>query len=201
MACRPCDLIKVASVGLFEFLLVILGILLSLGLTELLGGVVRIIQGELRSSKLHTLWIVIVFQLQVQLAWGLWGLRSRASWRYPEFLLLLSGPIVLYLAAAVLFPSSGAESAEAHLLRQRRPFFLLNASYVVVTALYGGFLFTDGWGLGPNIVRLIVIAVLVTLASTTRRAVQWALGLLILAGNLFWTYQYVFVVAATPSGQ
>jgi len=186
--------------GLFEFLLVIVAIVLSLGITELLGGVARILKGEIAGHPRHTLWIVIVFQLQLQLAWGLWGLRQRVSWRYPEFALLLLGPVFLYLAAAVLFPPAGLESAELHLLRRRKDFFLLNLGYLWTTGLYGTFLFNEPFRSGFNAIRLLVSIAFVTLAFTSKRGVQWALGLLILAGHLWWTYQYTFVVAATPRG-
>jgi hypothetical protein len=185
-------------VNVFEFLLVVLAIVLGLGIAELLGGVVRILRGDLASSGLHALWVVIVFQLQVQLAWGLWGLRSREAWRYPEFLLLLLGPVVLYLTAAVLFPSASSERADLHLLRRRRSFFVLNIGYVTVTALYGWLLYDQGWPLGPTLMRLAVIVVLGTLALTEKRAIHWTGGLLILGGHLYWTYLYTFVMSATP---
>lgn len=186
--------------GLFEFLLVIVAIVLSLGITELLSGVARILKGEIAGHPLHTLWIVIVFQFQLQLAWGLWGLRQRVAWRYPEFVLLLLAPVFLYLAAAVLFPPAGPESADLHLLRRRRDFFLLNLGYLWVTGLFGIFLFNEPLLSSYNALRLAVTVAYLTLAFTSKRGVQWAFGLLILAGHLWWTYQYTFVVAATSRG-
>jgi hypothetical protein len=186
--------------NVFEFLVVVLAIVLGLGITELLGGVTRILRGDLASSGLHLLWVVIIFQLQVQLAWGIWGLRTREAWRYPEFLLLLLGPVLLYMAAAVLFPSAGSERADLHLLRRRRSFFLLNVGYVAVTALYSWLLFDQGWPLLPTLIRGVLVIMLGTLAVTERRAVHWILGLFMLGGHLLWTYQYTFVMSATPVG-
>lgn len=65
--------------NVFEFLLVIVSIVLGLGITELLAGFVRILRGELVAGKLHALWMFVILQLQVQPAWGLWGLRSKAD--------------------------------------------------------------------------------------------------------------------------
>ncbi len=65
--------------NVFEFLLVIVSIVLGLGITELLAGCVRILRDELAAGKLHALWMFVILQLQVQLAWGLWGLRSKAD--------------------------------------------------------------------------------------------------------------------------
>jgi len=34
--------------------------------------------------------------------WGIWGLRDREEWIYPEFVLFIFGPVGLYMAAAIL---------------------------------------------------------------------------------------------------
>jgi hypothetical protein len=136
----------------------------------------------------------------MQLAWGMWGLHDRQSWKYPEFMLLLMAPGILYMAAAVLFPSGQAVSADEYLLRRRRPFFLISAAYVVLTALMGVFLFDDGFPLVPNLVRLVPFLFMLILARTPNLRIQWALGLAILAGHLWWTYLFVFTVSATPVG-
>jgi hypothetical protein len=187
-------------VNVFEFLLVIVAILLGLGIAELLAGLVRILRGELVAGRLHALWIFIIFQLQVQLAWGLWGLRSKAEWQYPEFLLLLLAPVLLYLTAAVIFPSVGFdESLDDHLMRRRRPLFLLLAGYVIVASLFSWLLFDEDLTLTAAIIRLPAVAVLVTLASTDRRRLHLALGLVVLALQFWFTYEFTFVVGATPA--
>ena len=185
---------------IFSHLLIVVSIVLGLGVTELLGGVVKILRSELKPGGLHTLWIVIIIQVQLQLAWAIWGLRVRTEWRYPEFVLLLLGPVLMYMAAAVLFPGNqSSETLNDHLLRRRLPFFLLNASYVLLTGLYGWFLFQEGWQPGQTIMRLVVAAVFVTLAMTAKRSVQWGLGLFILAGHLWFTYVFSFLLSATPA--
>lgn len=186
--------------NVFEFLLVIVSIVLGLGITELLAGLVRILRGELVAGKLHSLWMFIVFQLQVQLAWGLWGLRSRPEWRYPEFLLLLLAPVILYLTAAVIFPSGGSdESLDIHLMRRRRPFFLLLTGYVFVSCLVSWFLFDDDLTLISALMRLPAAAALLTLAITARPRLHFVLGFLVLALQLWFTYVFTFAVGATSA--
>jgi len=187
--------------NVFEYLYVVVAIILTLGLAELLGGVVRILRGDLKSDPLHTLWIVIILQLQLQLAWGLWGLHERPTWRYPEFLLLVTGPIVVYLISALLYPASSSERADVHLLRRRRPFFLLNALYVALTEVYGLVLWDQAWVPMQTLIRIVVIGGLLTVAVSEKRRVQWTVGLLILAGNLWWTLQYSFVAASGAGGR
>lgn len=186
--------------NLFEFLLVFVSILLGLGITELLSGVVRILRGELPAGRLHTLWILIVFLVQGQMAWGLWLLRSVDEWRYPEFLLLLSGPILLYMAAAVLFPAAASSgNLDAHLMRRRRAFFSLMLAYVCFTALFEFFLLDNGIELAPALLRLIGASLLAALAISERRGLHWAMALAVLAAQLWFTYSYTFVLAAGPT--
>jgi len=188
------------SVNVFEFLLVIVSIVLGLGIAELLAGFVRILRGELVAGKLHALWTFVILQLQVQLAWGLWGLRSKAEWQYPEFLLLLLAPGLLYLTAAVIFPSVGSdENLDIHLIRRRRPLFLLLAGYVFVTGLFSWLLFDEDLTLTSAIIRLPAIAILVTLATTERRHLHLVLGLVVLALQLWFTYVFTFVVGAAQT--
>lgn len=186
--------------NVFEFLLVIVSILLGLGITELLAGFVRILRGELAAGKLHSLWMFVIFQLQVQLAWGLWGLRSKVEWQYPEFLLLLLAPVLLYLAAAVIFPSGGsAESLDAHLMRRRRPFFLLLTAYVLIAGLFSWLLFDEDLTLASVLIRLPAVAILLSLATTEKRWLHFLLGLVVLALQFWFTYVFTFVVGAAPA--
>lgn len=185
--------------NVFEFLLVIVSIVLGLGITELLAGLVRILRGELVAGKLHTLWMFIIFQLQVQLAWGLWGLRSKEAWQYPEFLLLLLAPVILYLTAALIYPRGAAtENLDNHLLRRRRPLFLLLACYVLVSGLFSWLLFGEDFTPTSVLIRLPAVAVLVVLAITDQRRLHFALGLVVLALQLWFTYVFTFVVGTTP---
>lgn len=188
--------------NLFEFLLIVVSILLGLGITELLSGVARILRGELPAGRLHTLWILIVFLVQAQLAWGLWLLRSLEEWRYPEFLLLLTGPILLYMASAVLFPATvSSGTLDGHLLRRRRAFFLLMLAYVCFTALFEVFLLDGGLELVPTVLRLLGVALFVALMLSGSRRLHWVLALAVLASQLWFTYAYTFVLAATPTVQ
>jgi hypothetical protein len=187
-------------VNLFEFLLIVVSIVLGLGITELLEGVSRTLRGDLQWGKLHTVWVLVTFQIQVQMAWGLWGLQGRPTWRYSEFLLLLLGPVILYMAASVLFPTTDSVTADENLIQRRRPFFLLMASYVVLTGVWEPFLYDGAVMLSPTIQRAVPLVILITLSITEKRTVHWLLAPLILAGNLWWTFRYLFTVQTTPLG-
>jgi hypothetical protein len=130
----------------------------------------------------------------------LWGLRSKLEWQYPEFLLLLLAPVLLYLASAVIFPSIATdESLDSHLMRRRRPFFLLLTGYVIVAGLFSWLLFDEDLTLTSMIIRLPAVAILATLAVTARPRLHLILGLVVLGLQLWFTYIFTFVVGAAAA--
>ena len=179
----------------FEFILVLVTVIVSLGIAELLGGVVRVLRHELKPGYLHWLWVLLVFNMQVQWLWFSWNFRDRGSWLFPEFMLLISPPILLYMSAAVLFPrTSVGNDLDAHFFQRRRPFFILAIATVVLFGLSHRFL-EDGDTVSiTNAIRLLLIVMCVGLMLTTHRGVHWALALAILATQLWWVYQYSFAI-------
>ena len=62
----------------FEFILVLVTVIVSLGIAELLGGVVRVLRHELKPGYLHSLWIFLVFNMQIQWLWFSWNFRAQS---------------------------------------------------------------------------------------------------------------------------
>ena len=179
----------------FEFILVLMTVIVSLGIAELLGGVVRVLQHELKPGHLHWLWVLLIFNMQIQWLWFSWNFRDRSSWLFPEFMLLIAPPILLYMSAAVLFPSTSAsDDLDAHFFRRRRPFFLLTIATIVLFGLSHRFLEDGDLASVPNAFRLALILMCVGLIFTTRRGIHWALALAILVTQLWWVYQYSFAI-------
>ena len=179
----------------FEFILVLVTVIVSLGIAELLGGVVRVLRHELKPGHLHWLWILLVFNMQIQWLWYSWNYRDRGSWQFPEFMLLIAPPILLYMSAAVLFPStSEGDDLDEHFFRRRRPFFLLAIATVFFFGLSHRFLEGGDLISVTNAFRLALVSVCVGLIFTTRRSIHWTLALAILVTQLWWVYQYSFEI-------
>jgi len=135
--------------------------------------VTRVLRGELTVGRLHAVWMLIVLQLQIQMAWGFWNLHLREAWSYPEFMLLLAGPVLLYLSAAVLFPAIGTvQPLDDHVIRRRRPFFVLMAAFMVYSVLFTWLLMGRDFPLVTTSVRTLVFAAFIILACTTRRSTR-----------------------------
>jgi len=91
----------------FNYLSVLISIVLGLGLTELLSNVHRLIQARERVTFhwLPLLWSGIIFVALVQWWWAAFGLHRQLEWNFFFFLLILLIPVLLYLAAASVLPT------------------------------------------------------------------------------------------------
>ena len=92
--------------SIFEFLMVLVSLIIGLGVAEVLTGVARIIRDRdtVQTYWVHSLFIVIVFLALLQQWWEIWGVRDLPVWTFPGLLMMLSGPIGLFLIANLLFP-------------------------------------------------------------------------------------------------
>jgi hypothetical protein len=91
----------------FEYVTVLISIILGLGITQIVSGVADLIHHS-KQVKLywpHLLWLVLVFFLQVQEWWQIYELKDYGAWHLPVFLFVVLYPIVLFILARILFPT------------------------------------------------------------------------------------------------
>lgn len=90
----------------FEYVTVLISIILGLGITQIVTGVADLVHQQERVKIYwpHLLWVVIIFVLHIQEWWATFELRQFDSWRLPTFLLVVLYPINLFILARLLFP-------------------------------------------------------------------------------------------------
>ena len=159
----------------FEYLAVLISIVLGLGLTELLASAQQLIHARdrVRFHWLPLVWSAQTFVLLVQWWWAAFGMRGQLDWHFFAFLYFLLGPMLLYLAAALVLPNvePGARyDLRAHYFRHHRPFFgtlAVSTGLALVRAVQAADLqaaVLDGLG----------VALLVTLAASRNPRVHAA---------------------------
>lgn len=96
----------------FDYVTVLISIILGLGITQIVSGLADIIQhwSRVRLFWPHLLWILFTFFLHIQEWWVLYELRTINSWQLPVFLFTILYPINLFILARILFPSNLADS-------------------------------------------------------------------------------------------
>jgi hypothetical protein len=88
---------------LFEYLMVMVSLIVGLGLTQVLRGVGRIVRSSRRFSVV-TLWAVFLFLLYIQMWWSLWDLRDLSDWTQFSFVYVIGIPCSLFATTELLLP-------------------------------------------------------------------------------------------------
>jgi hypothetical protein len=113
--------------SVFEYLGILLSVIVGLGVTHLLAGISKTIHHRktLRLYWVHTLWTFNVLIHIVIIWWGMFWWSSQAEWSFFNFLLLLLYAILLFLAASLLYPWELPDDFdfEAHFFETRPWFF------------------------------------------------------------------------------
>jgi hypothetical protein len=98
-------------VSQFEYLSVLVSIIIGLALTQLLSGAARLIQLRHR-IRMHgpTLWwMLVLFLIDIQVWWVAFERRGNEEWHYFSFLLYLLIPVMLFLLSYLVLPDLGDE--------------------------------------------------------------------------------------------
>ena len=115
----------------FEYLSVLVSIIVGLGITHLLTGVGRFLGGPEapRVFKVHVAWTVNLVLYQAFFWWFTFKWADEATWTFGTFLFVLGYAILLYLLTVILYPVEVEPGFDfrAHFHRRRRWFFRLLA--------------------------------------------------------------------------
>jgi len=102
--------------GLFEFLMILISVVIGLGLTEILTGWANLLRARegVRFYWVHILLQFGVFFALLQQWWEFWEMEELGQISFFAVLTLLASPILLFLIAHLLFPgqSKGANLEE-----------------------------------------------------------------------------------------
>jgi len=124
-------------VSFFEYISVIVSVILALGIARVLGGLGELLvaRREKKTYWVHSVWIAFVFLMHIRIWWSYWDVAAAPSTNLLVFLFMLVGPAAAYLSAYVLLPGGFPSDADQHFYATRRPFFLLGLVLAVYAAL------------------------------------------------------------------
>lgn len=123
----------------FEYLSVLISMILGLAIAQLLQGVRTLILGRRHIQRYSPTFVLIGFLLilDVQTWWSMFGLRGVGTWTFLIFLVVLSQTIVLYLLAALVLPDLNAGDSplelRAHYFAHRVIFYCLLLVLIAVS--------------------------------------------------------------------
>lgn len=97
----------------FEYLSVLVSIIIGLALTQLLSGAARLIQLR-RRVRMHVptlLWMATLFLVDIQVWWVAFDRRATTEWQFFGFVLYLLIPVMLFLLCYLVLPDLGDEDS------------------------------------------------------------------------------------------
>lgn len=157
--------------SIFEFLMVLVSLIVGLGVAELLTGVAGIIRDRdtVKTYWVHSLFIVIVFLALLQQWWEIWGVRDLPLWTFPGLLMMLGAPVGLFLIANLLFPDpiKGADFRDFYYQRMKPVLWIGVATVLLSVTFRPLVLGTDLIAL-DNVSSLLIMVVFASLAFTQK---------------------------------
>jgi hypothetical protein len=171
------------GVNHFSFVMVLLSIIVGLGVTELLTNIARQIQHR-RTTKyywLHSVIVALVFMALLQQWWESWSLQSKTEWSFTGLLLMLGGPIGIYLISHLLYPAEIEDTDfDVHYYDNARVIAGLGVITVILAALFRPLSFGDPMLVVGNIpTAILLVAFLIATLTNNRKVHQFILPALL----------------------
>lgn len=160
---------------LFEFLMVLVSIIIGLGVAEVLTGVARVLRhrDSVRLNWVHTALVAAIFLALLQMWWESWGLQDMSEWSFPGLLMMLTGPVCLFLIAHLLYPEVVAGSdLRRYYYEVARPIWILGVLGVTGSTTFRPLLFGQPFFAADNATSLILFLGFVALAISKNRALH-----------------------------
>ena len=123
----------------FAYLSVLVSIVLGLGITQLLMGFSRWLEQRKAFDAYAPAiaWAAFLLLVHFQSWWSMYGMRDLVDWTFFQFSMVLLQPILLFLLAVLVFPSSTApdQDLRTNFLHKRPWFFGLFLALLVASLL------------------------------------------------------------------
>lgn len=97
----------------YNYLSVLVSIILGLGITNLLSGFAGLVRerGRITMYLPVPIWMTTLFLSHVQMWWAMFGLQGVSHWTFAKFLSVLLQPVALYITSALVVPNFARDGA------------------------------------------------------------------------------------------
>ncbi|MEQ8264156.1 hypothetical protein [Pseudohaliea sp.] len=176
--------------SLFEFIMIMIAIIIGLGIAELLAGVSSLLRHRAKAKTywVHMLLTAVVFLALLQQFWEAWSLREVSEWTFIALLQVLGAPVCLYLCARLLLPENlEGEDIEGYYYSEMRPIWLLLFIGVCLSTTLRPIVFDGKLLAADNLQSLIILVALPLLWASSNRVLHSfcvSLALLLVLGDI-----------------
>jgi hypothetical protein len=151
--------------------MVLVSIIVGLGIAEVLTGVARMIRcrESIRGYWVHSITVTAIFFALLQQWWEIWGLRVTSEWTFSGLLMMLTGPVGLFLIAHMLFPEPiKGSNIRDYYYGAMRPVWWLAAMTVLLATLFRPLIFDSNLLAPDNATSFVFIVGFIALATSKR---------------------------------
>jgi hypothetical protein len=189
----------------FEYISVLLSIIVGLGVTHLLGGVGRIINEPQKYTIywVHMVWVVWLFLMLIFYWWVQLQLVGIELWHFEHYLVIVMYAVLLYLFAVVLMPRYRIEEGDfkRYYMERRRWLAGFVWAWFVIDLLDTWFKGAEHFAALMPDYLFVWAGLLVTATSILFTDRQWVQGLAavgLLLWQMFWIYSYFGTASPAP---
>lgn len=113
--------------GIFEYLGVLISVIMGLGITHLAIGASKLVQNrdQCKPYLAHSLWTLAILLYILIVWWGMYWWSKHVDWRAYQYLFITLYALALFFLSALLYPYDMDKDidVEAYFFKQRRWFF------------------------------------------------------------------------------
>ena len=160
---------------IFEYLMVMVAIILGLGVTQALRGLSNIMRGS-KPFIAVTLWASTLFYLHIQVWWALWDVKAVETWNQVSYYYLVAIPCALFAITELLLPlGSGPETDwKSHFFSVRKWFFGILVFFIIISILESRVLLSTPLAHPYRLFQVVTLTAVVTgLMTKSPRAHVW----------------------------
>ena len=169
--------------SIFEFLMVLVSLIIGLGIAEILTGIASAIRSRktINFYWVQAVLVTIVFLALLQQWWEAWALNTVEVWSFHGLLMMISGPIGLFLISHLLFPdkTEGAD-LKAYYYNNLSAGYWLAVMTVIIASSFRPIIFGHNPFDVANLTSFVLVGIFATLALTRKEIVHAILVTLVL---------------------
>jgi hypothetical protein len=167
--------------------MVLVSLIIGLGLAELLSGIAQTIRNkeEVKLYWAHSVFVIVIFLALIQTWWEIWGVRETPAWTFLGLLMMLGGPIGLFLISHLVFPEQLAgANLKSFYYERMRPVFWLGVLTVVLSSTFRPMILGTELFALDNLSSFLLMAIFAGMASTRNAAFHSCMVVLVFVALL-----------------
>ena len=163
------------AISAFEYISILISIILGLGITQILSAIADIIYNikNIKNYLPHSIWVAIILYLFIQDWFIIYELKNYTAWKLPTFLFILLYPITLYILSKLLFPPNlieGKINLKDFFLKSVTKIYTLFSVCILLSILFNIFILKSNFFY--QLYLLIPLAIFIYLAFK-KIEVEW----------------------------